>query len=116
MQLVNILRDIKEDFKKNRIYIPQDLLKKYSIRLGKIESKSYQKMIDEYCKIATDELDKVNLNYLPNRLRKPNKIAKDIYMDILNQIKKNPIKYYNNKYQIQNLRLKFLIFKNLLLR
>jgi len=31
MQLTNILRDIQEDFKRDRIYLPQDELAKYSI-------------------------------------------------------------------------------------
>jgi 4,4'-diapophytoene synthase len=56
MQITNFLRDVGEDYKKGRIYIPQTMLKKYGIQIEEemIEgpSEKFKQLFDELSGIA----------------------------------------------------------------
>jgi len=58
MQLTNILRDIREDLKRNRIYLPQDELRKYSVTEKSLKDKelndNFKSLMQFQIKRATD--------------------------------------------------------------
>lgn len=95
MQLTNILRDVKEDFGKGRIYVPLETRKLYgvtkeSIEMGIVDA-NFQKLI-EYEIERTKSIYKIaelGIQELPKETRYTILTASRVYGDILNQIKRN---------------------------
>ncbi|MBX9702650.1 MAG: phytoene/squalene synthase family protein, partial [Silvanigrellaceae bacterium] len=102
MQLTNILRDVKEDFASNRVYLPQDLLVKYNIVLSspgphsKIEasaSPGFAKVVIELSNLAVDfyQASLQGTSFIPSlRGRLCVKLMIGMYGAILGSILKNP--------------------------
>jgi len=115
LQLTNIIRDIGEDAKRGRIYIPIDELKKLNITeseiLKNINEKKFQDLIQTQTKRAHDYY-KLAINNLPDEDKinqKPGLMMGNIYYVLLSKIKKNSSKnILNQKIELSNLR-KFLI-------
>jgi phytoene synthase len=91
MQITNILRDIGEDFKKDRIYIPQYFLKKYHIDLehemthGPTES--FKKMFDELAIISKNYYSQAlkHIDLFSEDVRKPLYYAAILYRAIIDK-------------------------------
>lgn len=128
-QLTNILRDIKTDSQRGRIYIPQEDLKRFSLQkeeflyLGtsfgeEIEAESSEKIkqlknliifeswrAERYYEAAKDSLVKED---------RPHLIAAEvmcaIYHSILKKIRRNPLGSFNKKIKLSKLELSFSVF------
>jgi len=123
LQLVNITRDCKEDYLKyNRIYIPLELLKKHNltrqefknILLKKENSQNFKNLISEFISIAENYycLYKKQISKKDLKSQFPGYIMGEIYKDILNKIKKNPLLVLNSKkISISPLKKLYIAFK-----
>lgn len=93
MQITNILRDIGEDFKKDRIYIPKDVLSLYEINLAeemkKGPSKHFINMFLHMENIARNYYDQAlnNIHLFPSDVKKPLYYAAILYRAILDKCK-----------------------------
>jgi 4,4'-diapophytoene synthase len=93
MQITNILRDIGEDFKKDRIYIPTEVLSIYQVNLAKEmkegPSKHFIDMFLHMENIARNYYDQAlkNIHMFPKDVRKPLYYAAILYRAILDKCK-----------------------------
>ena len=117
MQLTNILRDVKEDFVKGRIYVPLETRKLYgvtkeSIEMGIVDA-NFQKLI-EYEIERTKSIYKIaelGIKELPKQARYTILLASRVYGDILNQIKRNNYQILNQRAVVSKKRKLFIALK-----
>jgi phytoene synthase len=96
MQLTNIIRDIKEDFDRNRIYLPQDELTRFGVRKNDIASgninQEMKSLLLFQIKRARDFYAAANpgVKLIPDRRSRFVILCmKEIYAGILDAIEKN---------------------------
>jgi len=118
MQLINILRDISEDKKMGRIYLPQDELKRFEItRIPPISSKEKTQFIKfiqfqfERIHSIQNEAEK-GFRYIPNSSLMAVKTASDIYYSLGKKIVKNPLIIFEKKVRPSLMFILFLIIRN----
>ncbi|WP_416149618.1 phytoene/squalene synthase family protein [Salipaludibacillus sp. HK11] len=95
MQLTNILRDIGEDFDRNRIYLPHDLMRKHGYTETMLSSRQvndafillWEDLATQAETYYEDALECVNL--YPINARMPVKAAAHFYKGILNSVRVN---------------------------
>lgn len=122
LQIINNIRDIWEDYKRNRIYIPEELLKKYNLNhknfLLKNNRKKFYLLIKYLIKKSFQlfEDSKKSFKFFNNNIFLPIKIAYEIYFYIAKKIKNNPELIFNKKKLKPNiLIIFFIILKNFFL-
>jgi len=115
LQLTNIIRDIGEDTKRGRIYIPLDELKKFNITEAEILKHIKGKKIDSLVKNQIERAQsfyKLAINNLPHCDKKTQKVGLmmgNIYYVLLSKISKDkPEKILTQKTTLPNF-IKFLI-------
>lgn len=93
MQLTNILRDVSEDFQRNRIYLPQDELKGYNISekdiKNKLVNKNFQLLMEFQIERARNYYKNgaLGIKLIPDkRSRLVIKCMEEMYMAILDSI------------------------------
>lgn len=110
MQITNILRDIGEDYGKNRIYIPTKLfaLHNYSkVELGNhVINENFKNLFDELAKLAFNHYDIAfdNLYVFPDETRLPLTYALVLYKEILNVIFENNYDVFSKKNKVSDFR------------
>jgi phytoene synthase len=117
MQLVNILRDIKEDLDMNRIYLPLEDLKRYNVTgIENCTPENKQKIQN----LINFELERVNtlfkearegIKKIPPKIRKPIQLAANIYQYIGYKIKKNPEKIWQKKVKVTKTEVIIIMIK-----
>ena len=96
LQLTNILRDIKEDLARGRIYIPLEELDKVNIKRANLShsvgEKSFDTLIDNQVAIAQKIFDSAerNLHIDDRQSQKAGLIMGAIYRKLLNRIASKP--------------------------
>ena len=94
MQLINVLRDVSEDYERGRVYLPVDVLAEFNIDvddLGEIalaSNPSWSAFVREYLTVVRRHQTSALLlfDYLDTRSRVQPKIMQDAYTKIFNQI------------------------------
>lgn len=117
LQLTNIMRDVGEDFKRNYIYIPNELLIKFNYTKQDISNHIYNdnffNLMNYLYEKAIYYYNTANL-YIKNENRtilKSAEAMKNIYFNLLKKMKKNNFCIYEKKIRINNLRKIFLLLK-----
>lgn len=96
MQLTNILRDIREDAERGRMYLPLEELDRFGVWEREVVdgrwSLALSKLIDFHIDRARRFFERGErlLGYLPRRARSCPAILARIYREILNRIDRNP--------------------------
>lgn len=117
-QLTNFLRDIKEDLTRGRIYIPTDEMLKYNVTEFDFHSEIMSVQMKDlimYQIKRNEDLYSQALKGIPmlNKSgRRAVRIALYLYKEILEQIKKNPERIWNERVRISKLRKLYLIIKH----
>lgn len=123
MQFTNILRDIGEDYRENRIYIPSDLLSKYPRALDAIKT---NKVNDDFIRvweilasIAEENYNKFfeKLHLFDDDSKKAVVNSAIFYGEILNVVRKNNYnclsqRQYVSSFDFLNVKIKNLLEKN----
>jgi phytoene synthase len=110
MQLTNILRDIKEDFERGRIYLPEETRKIYSVDeadlRGEITTEKLQKMIEFEIIRAKNFYARADLGIkdLPPTAAYTIKVASQVYGEILNEIKRMDYQVLRKRAVVSKLR------------
>ena len=92
LQVTNILRDLLEDAESNRLYLPQEILKKHGIKNTKLEevlaSPQLANVCDEMAKIAKQDFQDAEamLCLFERKKIKPIMIMKNIYLPTLQRL------------------------------
>ena len=124
LQITNILRDIKEDFLRGRIYLPQEDLDKFGYSkedLAKsIVNENFKNLLKFYIKKARKEFAEAweGFDFLVSGGRLALKSACLIYIQILNQIEKADYDVFSSRVRTSyitkiNLLLQQILFPNL---
>lgn len=121
MQLTNFIRDIKEDLKLNRIYIPEEIYAKFNIKEEDFFdlkfNQNFKNLIEEMIKITENLYKKANfgIKKLPLKVRFPVFYASNLYKSILDEIKNNNYNIFDFNYKLTKKR-KFTIFLKSILK
>ncbi len=94
MQLINVLRDISEDYERGRVYLPKDVLAAYNIDVEDIakpnlaKNSSWNSFAREYFEVVRRHQDSAMhlFDYLDARSRVQPKIMHDAYSKIFHEI------------------------------
>ena len=110
LQLTNIIRDVGEDFKRNYIYIPQELLIQFNYHEENIANHTYNDNFYELMNYLYEKIiyyySKANY-YLQDEnkdILKSAEVMKNIYFKLLLNIKKNNFHIYEKKIKISGLK------------
>lgn len=103
MQLINFIRDVKEDLDLGRVYLPQDDLKDCGVSRLPLQTEEEKKgfvacmrrQIRRYERIQA-EAEK-GYHFLPRMLRYPVRTASDMYLWTAKQIEKDPLIVFEKK-------------------
>lgn len=93
MQLTNILRDVGEDLRAGRCYLPAELLGRYNLTRSQLRAErapaGYSALMEEMMAAAESKYDAGfdGLLDLPRQLRLPVSVAAHVYRGILNEIR-----------------------------
>ena len=118
MQLTNILRDIKEDYLKGRIYLPQDELRKFGVSENQIAA---EKMDSNFISLLKFQIERAR-QYYKNSTRGIKMIdnlksrivvcmMKDMYSAILNSIENNDYNVFSRRACVNALGKTAIAFK-----
>ena len=94
MQLINVLRDVSEDYERGRVYLPKDVLASHNIDIQDLanpnlpQNPSWKSFMGEYLEVARrHQTSAVHLfDYLDSRSRVQPRIMLDAYTKIFNEI------------------------------
>ncbi len=120
MQIVNILRDIKEDYEKSRIYLPQEDLKKFSLT-SIVDVKNNQKT--NFINLIRFEINQIlkrmaklskYINKIPQPYRRPIKISQEVYLTLARKIYQNPLRILKERVYLPKYQMLFVILKNII--
>ena len=106
LQLTNILRDIKEDSERGRIYLPQDMMAKYHIQDYDIMNRRYIPgfidLMKELIAINRATYKKANdgIHLLPKKMQKGARACTHLYSMILDEIEKMDYNIYKGRASI----------------
>ena len=120
MQLINFIRDIKEDLALGRTYLPQDEIKSFglsSIDLcsASASKRSFENLIafqlSRYRKWRDEAA--AGFKFLPKRYLVPVKTASDMYDWTAEQIRKDPFTVFRKKVKPARTKILFYALKNI---
>ncbi|WP_341962386.1 phytoene/squalene synthase family protein [Planococcus maritimus] len=106
MQITNILRDIGEDLSRGRIYLPQEIMRKYGLAeeaLGSgTVSESFIEVWEELASIAEFHYERAfeTINDYPLSSRVPVKGAALVYREILSTIRSKEYTVFHEKHYV----------------
>jgi len=123
MQIINIIRDIEEDYHMGKIYIPQEDFKKFNVKINnffkaKNMCQNEKNLIDFELQRAFDLYKEVKkgYRYFDKKNLLPIKIAADLYFILGKKIKKNKNFIFNkNKVKLSLIDIMYVVFKNIFL-
>ena len=111
LQLTNILRDIKEDYERGRIYLPTDEMSSFGINeqsiLHGIVDKDFISFMKFQIKRAREYYEKSSLGIKMIRDRKSRAVVlaiKEMYQGILRSIERNNFDVFTKRARVNNLK------------
>ncbi|AOM82725.1 phytoene/squalene synthase family protein [Salisediminibacterium beveridgei] len=103
MQITNILRDIGEDLRRNRIYLPREVMARHDYTeqdlFNKIRDDRFISMWEELASLADHHysLGIKELSLYPLNARLPVRAAAMFYSEILNAVRKNRYQVFDQR-------------------
>lgn len=118
MQITNILRDVGEDYRNNRIYLPKSLLKDYGVTTldlsNGVISDNFKKLFDYLANIANTYYDNAYnliLKLFPKDTKLPLLFSLVVYRGIINECIANNYDVFSKKNSVSKKTKKELIEK-----
>ena len=107
MQITNILRDVGEDWRSGRVYLPADLLQAHGVGLSDLEimhvggaiTPAYRQVLDELMALAEDSYDQAweGIVVLPKSFGRVVAVAAEVYRGIHRGIRRNGYDNFNHR-------------------
>ena len=120
LQLTNILRDIKEDYKMGRFYLPEDELRNFNISEDEILSGEKKENVIQFMEFQAKRVrdffssgEKL-FPLINKKYRFCPEIMKDIYFEILTEIEKNNFDVINKKIKLSKTQKIKIIFPSII--
>lgn len=104
LQITNILRDVGEDYKNNRVYLSAERLEKYQVDLKEVFHKgvtqNYIDLWESYARDADDMYEHAlnNLHYFYPKARPIIELAAEAYREILPVVRKQKYSLHKRAY------------------
>lgn len=121
MQLTNILRDVKEDFLKGRIYLPQEEMRKFAVSESEISSEKINENFKQFLMFQICRAREYYAKSSPgiamirdSRSRLVILVMKNLYCAILNSIERNNYDIFSKRAQVNTTRKAAITLKTLL--
>lgn len=117
MQLTNILRDIKEDYNKGRIYLPEETRNLYGVTKADLEDREISKNLIALIKFETKKARSyynradLGIKKLPPSAAYTVKVASRVYGEILNEIKRRNYQILKQRAVVSKLRKVIIALK-----
>jgi phytoene synthase len=120
LQLTNILRDVAEDAATDRIYLPQEDLKRFGVSdteiLGSVPSPPMTHLLNHQAERADSYFAKAELAWSEmsvnqKRLMRPARLMSAIYRDILLQMHRECYDVFAKRYRVSGLRKAVLLLR-----
>jgi phytoene synthase len=120
-QLINIIRDVGEDAKRNRIYIPKDELTRYSISITEILArrvKSQENFIAlmrfQTARAKKFYVDAIHcLPPIDREKQQAGLIMANIYLTLLTKIENSNFDVFNNRYSMSTINKLWITWKTI---
>lgn len=115
LQLTNILRDIKEDYNRGRIYLPQELLRKYHVTeamlIGPQPTPEFIALWEEIATIASAEYNAADqqAELYPKRARIAVYGAAKLYAAIIDKIREQNYDVFSQKQYVSGSKKQIII-------
>jgi len=123
LQITNILRDIKEDFQRGRIYLPLDEMQRFGVCENDISSQKIDEHFKEFMKFQIKRarlyyaMAQEGISLIPeSRSRLVASVAKELYCGILDSIEKNDYDIYTQRARVNKMKKLALVLRILLKR
>jgi phytoene/squalene synthetase len=119
MQIVNILRDIREDFLNQRVYIPKELIVQFQMK----SIDEYKTKPENFIQLIRSQIKKLKIRFeslkpsielIPHRYQSSIKVPYEIYVKILEKIEKDPLIVWQKRVRVSNFGSLLIILKNLI--
>ncbi len=110
MQLTNILRDIKEDFLKGRIYLPEETRNDYQVTNEDLRSELVSEKLKSLIRYEAErakalyKIADLGIEELPPTGAYTVKVASNVYSEILNEIRRRDYQILNQRVIVSKLR------------
>ncbi|MFX1284811.1 MAG: phytoene/squalene synthase family protein [Promethearchaeota archaeon] len=110
MQLTNILRDIKEDFLKGRIYLPEETRNDYQVTIEDLRGDKVNENLKSLIRYESErakalyKIADLGIEELPPAGAYTVKVASRVYGEILNEIKRIDYQILNQRAVVSKLR------------
>ncbi|MFX0052680.1 MAG: phytoene/squalene synthase family protein [Candidatus Hermodarchaeota archaeon] len=110
MQLTNILRDIKEDFLRGRIYLPEETRNDYNVTVEDLSSDKVNENLKSLIRYESERarafyrMADLGIEELPPAAAYTVKVASSVYGEILNEIKRRNYQVLNQRAVVSKLR------------
>lgn len=115
LQITNIMRDIGEDYARNYIYIPQELLKQFNYSERDIKNKVYNQnffhLMEHLYEKAMQYYDLANEYYIDDKNLRVAQCMRDIYYKLLQKIKLHNYEIYEKKIRISTVEKIIILLK-----
>jgi len=123
MQLTNIVRDVGEDWRAGRLYLPADLLARYQVDAGTIDSIAAGQPVPARWRALTEELMAVadvyyerafaGIPFLPRAVRPAVAAAALVYQGIHHEVRRNGYDNVNRRAKTSLARKLWLLARSL---
>ncbi|MFH1640920.1 MAG: squalene/phytoene synthase family protein, partial [Candidatus Omnitrophota bacterium] len=111
MQLTNIIRDVKEDFYRGRVYLPQEELRRFGISEDNIAK---ERIDDNFRDLLRHKIEQARQYYEESdagikmiegtRCRFVVLVMKELYSGILNAVEKNNYDVFSRRAHLNNIK------------
>jgi phytoene synthase len=116
-QLTNIIRDVGEDARRGRIYLPQDELARFGVTDGDLlhtrYNAAFRRLMDFQCQRAQETYDEA-MALLPEadcKAQRPGLAMAAIYRTLLGEIRADGCRVLDRRYSLTPLRKLWLTWK-----
>lgn len=121
MQLTNILRDVGEDLRRDRIYLPSEVLEEFGLSASSLQHLAHQQgpVPESYRELMESLMDRADRYYrlawvaipaLPGFFQRPVAVAGRVYQGIHRELRNNAYDNFNKRAHTSTLRKVFLMF------
>ncbi|MGB9149203.1 MAG: presqualene diphosphate synthase HpnD [Burkholderiales bacterium] len=116
-QLTNIIRDVGEDARRDRVYLPQDELAQFNLQTSDILNAKYSDDFRELMQLQTDRAKKyyaqafAALPQADRKTQRPGLIMASIYRTLLDEIEKKQFQVLHQRISLTPLRKLWLAWK-----
>lgn len=121
MQLTNILRDVKEDFLRGRIYLPQEEMRKFAVSESDISSGKINENFKQFLMFQIYRAREYYSKSSPGikMIRNPRSrlvisVMKNLYRAILDSMERNNYDIFSKRAQVNNIRRATITLNTLL--